>query len=74
MQRTGGVRRTGKREGPEEYGARREDRRGYERGTFMGADIGTSGVRAAVFDINGRQLALHYKEYPMICSEPEWGG
>ena len=38
----------------------------------MGVDIGTSGVRAAVFDINGRQLALHYKEYPMICSNREW--
>jgi gluconokinase len=57
-----------------------KDRRSTEDGRsamsgelFMGVDIGTSGVRAAVFDINGRQLALHYKEYPMICSEQGMG-
>lgn len=37
---------------------------------FMGIDIGTSGIRAAVFDQDGRQLGLSYREYPMICSQP----
>ncbi len=36
---------------------------------FMGIDIGTSGVRAAVFDRKGRQLGLEHVEYPMICTE-----
>ncbi len=36
---------------------------------FMGIDIGTTGVRAAVFDMEGNQLGLAYKEYPMICTE-----
>jgi len=35
----------------------------------MGIDIGTSGVRAAVFDITGRQMSLEHVEYPMICTE-----
>ena len=36
---------------------------------FMGIDIGTSGVRAAIFDRKGRQLSLDHVEYPMICTE-----
>ncbi|HOJ10022.1 MAG TPA: gluconokinase [Clostridiales bacterium] len=40
---------------------------------YMGVDIGTSGVRAALFDKNGKQLGLHHEEYPMICSEPGMG-
>ena len=38
--------------------------------TFLGIDIGTSGVRAALFDMEGNQLGLSHKEYPMICTEP----
>jgi gluconokinase len=37
---------------------------------FMGIDIGTSGVRAALFDEVGNQVSLNHKEYPMICTEP----
>jgi gluconokinase len=40
---------------------------------YMGVDIGTSGVRAAIFDIEGNQLGLYHEEYPMICSEPGMG-
>lgn len=36
---------------------------------FMGIDIGTTGVRAALFDINGSQVGLAYREYPMICTQ-----
>ena len=39
--------------------------------TFMGIDIGTSGVRAALFDRKGTQLSLTHVEYPMICTEPD---
>ena len=34
---------------------------------FMGVDIGTSGVRAALFNKEGYQVALYHKEYPLIC-------
>jgi len=33
---------------------------------YMGVDVGTSGVRAAVYDEQGRRLALFYREYPLI--------
>ena len=36
---------------------------------FMGIDIGTSGVRAAVFDRDGAQIGLFHREYPLICIE-----
>lgn len=36
---------------------------------FMGVDIGTSGIRAAAFDMDGGQVSLCYKEYPMICDQ-----
>lgn len=40
---------------------------------FMGIDIGTSGVRAAMFDVEGRMASLYHNEYPMICSEKGMG-
>jgi len=39
---------------------------------FMGIDIGTSGCKAAVFDSDGQQLALSYKEYNVIFT-PDGG-
>ena len=36
----------------------------------MGIDIGTSGVRAALFDIDGIQAGFCHKEYPSICEQP----
>lgn len=35
----------------------------------MGIDIGTTGIRAALFDESGVQKKIAYREYPMICSE-----
>jgi len=40
---------------------------------FMGVDIGTSGVRAALFDGNGKEISLYHEEYPMISKEPGMG-
>ena len=40
---------------------------------FMGIDIGTSGVRAAVFNRDGFQESLYYNEYHMICAEQGMG-
>lgn len=37
---------------------------------YMGIDIGTTGIRAALFDYNGNQRAIDYKEYSMICTQP----
>ena len=39
------------------------------RSLFMGVDIGTSGVRAALFDTLGNQVSLYHKEYAFICLE-----
>jgi gluconokinase len=35
---------------------------------FMGVDIGTSGIRAAVFSEYGEEKGFCYKEYPMIST------
>lgn len=43
------------------------------RGLFMGIDIGTSGVRAAVFDEEGNQISLAYREYSMISTKEGMG-
>lgn len=40
---------------------------------FMGIDIGTSSVRAALFDLQGKQVGLSQEEYPMICQEQGMG-
>ena len=39
---------------------------------YMGVDIGTSGCKAIIFDENGKQLALAYREYNIISSQPGW--
>ncbi len=38
----------------------------------MGVDIGTSGCKAAVFDENGNQMALAYREYDLLSPQPGW--
>ncbi|HHW48667.1 MAG TPA: gluconokinase [Clostridiaceae bacterium] len=40
---------------------------------FMGIDIGTSSVRAAIFDLDGKQISISQNEYPMICTEQGMG-
>lgn len=36
---------------------------------YMGIDIGTTGIRANIFDIEGNPIGSDYKEYPTICTE-----
>jgi len=38
----------------------------------LGLDIGTTGCKAAVFDVNGRLRSSAYREYPLIFSQPGW--
>lgn len=38
--------------------------------SLMGVDIGTTGVKAVVFDLSGRRLSLAYREYPLIHPSP----
>jgi gluconokinase len=35
---------------------------------FIGIDIGTTGIRAAVFDLDGKQKGYCYQEYPLISN------
>ena len=38
----------------------------------MGIDIGTSGCKAVIFDDNGKQVAIAYREYDIISKNPGW--
>ncbi len=40
--------------------------------SYMGIDIGTSGCKAVVFDQNGKQVALAYREYDVLSPQPGW--
>ena len=40
--------------------------------SYLGLDIGTSGSKAAVFNGEGRLLALAYREYPTLSPQPGW--
>ena len=37
---------------------------------LMGVDVGTTGVKAAVFDLGGNMTAYDFREYAVICDEP----
>ena len=39
---------------------------------YLGIDIGTSGCKAVIFDDNGRQQSLAYREYNIISEKPGW--
>ncbi|MCI1944985.1 gluconokinase [Clostridium luticellarii] len=39
------------------------------RKAYLGIDIGTSGIRCNIFDIEGNQIGFDYMEYPTICTE-----
>lgn len=39
---------------------------------YLGIDIGTSGCKAVVFDDEGRQVAISYREYEIISNNPGW--
>ena len=38
--------------------------------SLMGVDVGTTGVKAVVFDDGGRLLSSAYEEYPLLFPEP----
>ena len=40
--------------------------------SLMGIDIGTTGCKASVFDLSGRQLAQAYREYDFVRPRPGW--
>lgn len=37
---------------------------------LMGVDVGTTGVKAAVFDTQGKMLGYSFHEYDVICEKP----
>ena len=39
---------------------------------YLGIDIGTSGCKAVIFDEDGRQLSMAYREYDVISKYPGW--
>lgn len=38
----------------------------------MGLDIGTTGIKTAIYDFQGKLIAYEYNEYPLICERPGW--
>jgi len=39
---------------------------------YLGIDIGTSGCKAVVFDEDGKQVSMAYREYNIISINPGW--
>ena len=39
---------------------------------LMGLDVGTTGVKAAVFDESGNLLGDGFEEYDVVCQKPGW--
>jgi xylulokinase len=40
--------------------------------SLIGLDVGTTGCKAIVFDVNGNILGQAYREYPFIHRQPGW--
>jgi xylulokinase len=40
--------------------------------SLLGIDLGTSGVKAGVFSVDGRCIAQGHREYDMLHPRPEW--
>ncbi|HDP35651.1 MAG TPA: hypothetical protein ENN29_11155 [Candidatus Hydrogenedentes bacterium] len=40
--------------------------------SLLGIDIGTSGCKAGAFSVEGKRLALAYREYPTLHPAPGW--
>ncbi|MHB1191007.1 MAG: FGGY-family carbohydrate kinase, partial [Armatimonadota bacterium] len=38
--------------------------------SLMGIDVGTTGIKAAVFDVTGKLLSVAYEEYPLLFPFP----
>lgn len=40
--------------------------------SYLGLDIGTGGCKAVVFNIQGKELASSFREYPVLHPYPDW--
>lgn len=40
--------------------------------TILGLDVGTTAAKAVLFDLNGNELALSDRTYPLITPQPGW--
>jgi xylulokinase len=40
--------------------------------SLLGLDVGTTGTKGVVFDLDGRVLASSYREYPLYSPQPGW--
>ncbi len=40
--------------------------------SLLGLDVGTTGTKAVVFDLDGRVIASAYREYPLYSPQPGW--
>ena len=40
--------------------------------SLLGLDVGTTGCKAIVFDLEGKILGQAYREYPLVYPEPGW--
>ena len=40
--------------------------------SLLGIDVGTTGCKAVAFDLSGRQIALAYRDYPLVQPQPGW--
>lgn len=39
---------------------------------IMGIDVGTTGTKAAVFDLNGALISQRYRSYELLTPKPGW--
>jgi len=39
---------------------------------LLGIDVGTTGAKSVIFDVNGQLISRGYKEYPMIAPQSRW--
>lgn len=40
--------------------------------SLLGLDVGTTGAKGVVFDLDGNALASAYREYPLLAPQPGW--
>ncbi|MCL5103163.1 MAG: FGGY family carbohydrate kinase [Armatimonadetes bacterium] len=40
--------------------------------SYLGLDVGTTGCKAVVFDEDGKQISLAYREYPLMAPHESW--
>lgn len=40
--------------------------------SLLGLDVGTSGCKAAVYSLSGKQIALSHQDYPLVHPRPGW--